>query len=135
MNGASSSTNNAAGSGFDLNIVEYFDMLSNSYMEIIQNAVDEVMTEQQKKLRDKAASREEWSEMAETLEVKYDGKNVDYYVNGSREDFSKKEYGDLIDAPKPLLRPFAHRHTSDLAENFTKAMKRSLGESVVETGF
>lgn len=131
--GASSSLYENAGSGIDLNVVDYFDILSRSYMGILSNVMEEIMDEQEANLREKAAGSERWQELADKIQVQYNGKFVDYNIVGSPEDhaaFTKKEYGDFFDAPHPLLRSFASRHTNDLAEKFTQKMRKALGETV-----
>lgn len=131
--GASSSASTGSGSGIDLNIIDYFDTLSESYMDLLSEVIDEVMSGQQDALRHKAMSRQEWAEIADTLEVRYDGTHVDYHVAGgagTKRIFTKKEYGDLFNAPSPLLRPFASKHTTDLADKFTHKMRKALGETL-----
>lgn len=131
--GASSSTHSEAGSGIDLNIIDFFDLLSESYMDIISEVMEELMEEQETNLRERAAGNDAWAALADKIEVQYDGKFVDYRINGTPEDhasFSKKEYGDLFQAPRPLMRSFASRHTNELADKFTQKMRKALGETL-----
>lgn len=132
--GASSSSNDTGSSGgIDLNIIDYFTHLADTYKDLISEVFEELLEDQEELLSTRAAQYSTWADLSDKIEVSYNGKYVDYNIVGSPEDhaaFTKKEYGDLFQAPHPLLRSFASRHTNDLAEKFTDKMRQALGETI-----
>lgn len=130
--GASSSTYGDSGSGIDMNIIYFFDVLSESYMGILSEVFEELLEEQEQGLREKAQGSDKWQSLSDKIEVSYNGKYVDYQVVGNPDDhasFTKTEYGDFFEAPRPLFRVFASRNTNDMAEKFNRKMRLALGES------
>lgn len=137
MTGSSSSYTSTSSSGMitgTFAAVEYAQNVLATYDKVLMDALKQAAKEETARIQKTARSEGSiWKEVADNLEVVYDHDNRQFtYTLSGDESVQRKaagfEYGDMDQAPQPLLRSGALQGQYDLERNINDTLRTGLME-------